>query len=84
MPLVLADSDTLQLNPAAAVAVNARRFAALSDRIRPGLGELEEAIALYRGDFLADFYLPDSNPFEEWGPPGARRTGAASCWPWSG
>ncbi len=66
MPLVLADSDTLQLNPAAAVAVDARRFAALSDRIRPGLGELEEAIALYRGDFLADFYLPDSNPFEEW------------------
>jgi len=28
--------------------------------------ELEEAVALYRGDFLADFYLPDSNEFEEW------------------
>jgi DNA-binding SARP family transcriptional activator len=66
VPLVLADSDTLQLNPAAAVVVDARRFAALIDRIRPGLGELEEAVALYRGDFLADFYLPDSNPFEEW------------------
>jgi predicted ATPase len=25
-----------------------------------------EALALYRGDFLADFYLPDSAPFEEW------------------
>lgn len=66
MPLVLVDSDTLQLNPAAAVVVDARRFAALIGRIRPGLGELEEAVALYRGDFLADFYLPDSNPFEEW------------------
>jgi DNA-binding SARP family transcriptional activator len=25
-----------------------------------------QAIALYRGDFLADFYLPDSETFEEW------------------
>ena len=66
VPLVLADTDSLLLNPAAAVVVDARRFAALSDRIRPGLGELEEMVALYRGDFLADFYLPDSNPFEEW------------------
>ena len=66
VPLVLANSDTLQLNPAAAVTVDARRFAALIDRIRPGLDELEEAVDLYRGDFLADFYLPDSNPFEEW------------------
>ena len=65
-PLVLADHDTLQLNPAAAVVVDVRRFAALIGRIRPGLGEMEEAVALYRGDFLADFYLPDSNPFEEW------------------
>jgi DNA-binding SARP family transcriptional activator len=27
---------------------------------------LQEAIALYRGDFLANFYLSDSNEFEEW------------------
>ena len=64
--LVLADHESLQLNPAAAINVDARRFAALIDRIRPGLGELEEAVDLYRGDFLADFYLPASNPFEEW------------------
>jgi DNA-binding SARP family transcriptional activator len=25
-----------------------------------------EALALYRGDFLADFFLPDANTFEEW------------------
>ena len=66
VPFVLADSDIVQLNPDAVVAVDARRFAALIDRIRPGLGELEEAVALYRGDFLSDFYLADSNPFEEW------------------
>ena len=27
---------------------------------------LQKAIALYQGDFLADFYLSDSNEFEEW------------------
>ena len=27
---------------------------------------LQEAVALYRGDFLAQFYLPDSITFEEW------------------
>jgi predicted ATPase/DNA-binding SARP family transcriptional activator len=27
---------------------------------------LQQAVALYRGDFLAQFYLPDSIPFEEW------------------
>lgn len=66
VPFVLAHNETLQLNPGAAVAVDARRFAALLDRIRPGLNELEETVNLYRGDFLAEFYLPDSNPFEEW------------------
>jgi len=27
---------------------------------------LEQAVLLYRGDFLSDFYLADSNIFEEW------------------
>ena len=27
---------------------------------------LEQAVALYRGDFLAQFFLEDSAPFEEW------------------
>jgi WD40 repeat protein/DNA-binding SARP family transcriptional activator len=66
VPFVLADNDVVQINSDAVVAVDARRFAALIHRIRPGLGELEETVALYRGDFLTDFYLPDSNPFEEW------------------
>ena len=30
------------------------------------LGRLEEATALYRGDFLADFYLAGSSEFEAW------------------
>jgi DNA-binding SARP family transcriptional activator len=29
-------------------------------------GRLADAVALYRGDFLADFYLPDSSEYEAW------------------
>ena len=25
-----------------------------------------QAVDLYRGDFLSDFYLPDTNPFVDW------------------
>jgi len=32
----------------------------------PDVVPLQEAVALYRGDFLSDFYLPDSAPFEAW------------------
>jgi DNA-binding SARP family transcriptional activator len=30
------------------------------------IGNLEEAVALYRGDFLEDMLLPDSHSFQEW------------------
>ena len=64
VPLVLADRETLQLNPEAAVDLDVDRFAAL---LRQNTVEATAAaVALYRGDFLADFYLPDSAPFEEW------------------
>ena len=66
VPLLLATRETIQLNPNAAVTVDATRFAQLIDLVRPSREQLQEAAALYRGDFLADFYLPDSNPFEEW------------------
>ncbi len=66
VPLMLADRDTLQLNPAAAVEVDALRFAALLAHPQPIPLQLAEAVALYRSDFLVDFYLPGSEPFEEW------------------
>jgi DNA-binding SARP family transcriptional activator len=66
VPLILADRETLQLNPDADVSVDAWRFAELLEQPQPIIAHLTEAVALYRGDFLADFYLPDSNPFEEW------------------
>jgi predicted ATPase/DNA-binding SARP family transcriptional activator len=33
---------------------------------RPCLDRLQQAAALYRGDLLDQFFLPDSAPFEEW------------------
>jgi len=66
VPLVLADRDTLQLNPAAAIEVDILRFTGLLENPQPTPLQLAEAVALYRGDFLVDFYLPDSEPFEEW------------------
>ena len=65
VPVVLADRDTLQLNLEAAVEVDVLRFVRLLDHPQPAPLQLAEAVALYRGDFLADFYLPDSEAFEE-------------------
>jgi DNA-binding SARP family transcriptional activator len=62
----LTDRDAVQLNPSAAVEVDVHRFDTLVKRTWSEREELTEAVVLYRGDFLADFYLSDSNPFEEW------------------
>ena len=66
VPLILADRETLQLNPDAEVGVDVWRFTKLLEPPQPPIAHLAEAITLYRGDFLVDFYLPDSSTFEEW------------------
>jgi WD40 repeat protein/DNA-binding SARP family transcriptional activator len=66
VPLLLADHNTVQLNTNAAVETDVRSFSTLLDRPQPTREHLSKAVALYRGDFLSDFYLPGSNPFEEW------------------
>ncbi len=61
--LLLANRDSVQVNPEAEFELDVARFESYL------AGPLEEwplAVPLYRGDFLADFYLPDSAPFEEW------------------
>ena len=63
--LLLADRHTIQLNPDADVDLDVQRFCSLL-RGSPSQEQLEDAIALYRSDFLSDFYLADSAPFEEW------------------
>ncbi|MFW6070607.1 MAG: protein kinase domain-containing protein, partial [bacterium] len=74
---VLSDRHTVWLNPATDFEVDAHAFSDLIDRTvahehNNPLACLEcrehlvQAVALYRGDFLTDFYLDDSNAFEEW------------------
>ena len=63
VPLLIADRQTVRINPAGEYQLDLLTFAKLLKKGRDGW---PEAVALYRGDFLADFYLPDSAPFEEW------------------
>ncbi len=70
VPFLLSDRRSAQINPACTYAMDVADFDRLTGRSQP-VAALEEAVGLYRGDFLADFYLPDSSPFEEWA--GAQR-----------
>ena len=65
-PLILAGRKSIQLNLESPIVLDVAVFNALIDQPQPTPQQLAEAIALYRGDFLADFYLPESNPFEDW------------------
>jgi DNA-binding SARP family transcriptional activator/predicted ATPase len=77
VPLVLSDSQAVQINPAAAYQCDLATFSRLLQRVDDHahndlphcdscLDNLRQAVELYRGDFIADFYLPDSNQFEDW------------------
>jgi TolB-like protein len=61
--------DTLFLNPEA-VRADVMAFETHLER-----GELEEAVALYRGPLLEGFHLKGSNEFEDWRSAEARRLG---------
>ncbi len=60
VPLLLADRQTVQLNPKGDIRLDVEEFQAGMD------ADPAAAAALYRGDFLADFFLVDSNAFEDW------------------
>lgn len=77
VPLILSERQTVQRNPEAGVHADAVTFSDLIESIRAHehssmiscplcRNRLEEAVALYKGSFLADFYLEDSNAFEDW------------------
>jgi predicted ATPase/DNA-binding SARP family transcriptional activator len=63
VPLLLSDWQTVRINPDAALEVDVLAFERLLDEGESGWAA---AVDLYRGDFLDDFYLPDSPAFEEW------------------
>ncbi|MBA2452812.1 MAG: SARP family transcriptional regulator, partial [Chloroflexia bacterium] len=76
-PMLLIARDMVQLNPAADVRLDATLFGALLDSVEACdergtmlcaacLEHLEEAVRLYRGDFLAGFSLADSLEFDDW------------------
>jgi DNA-binding SARP family transcriptional activator/energy-coupling factor transporter ATP-binding protein EcfA2 len=77
VPLLVANRQIIQLNPLADVSSDVYRFESLIENTQTHdhldillchecRRNLETAVDLYTGDFLADFYLDDSNEFEEW------------------
>lgn len=69
-PFLFVTRTEIQFNPAGDFSLDVARFNALcSARDEPEAdraGRLEEAVALYRGEFLHDFFIADSAEFEEW------------------
>lgn len=76
-PLIVADAQTVQLNPAMWVDLDVTHFLDSlqttqnhehhSWRTCPTCSEqVQRALALYRGNFLSDLPIPDSDVFEHW------------------
>jgi DNA-binding SARP family transcriptional activator len=75
--ILLADAETVQLDPGSAIAVDVRQFLALLRTSEahahhswrtctPCAERLRQAMSVYRDNFLADFFIADSAVFEEW------------------
>jgi predicted ATPase/DNA-binding SARP family transcriptional activator len=64
-PFLVSDRRTVALHPDAGYELDVAAFLQLLEN-PADVDALAEAVALYRADFLTDFYLPDSEPFEEW------------------
>ena len=65
LPFILTDRFTVSWNPEAALHLDVTQFETLTGNGRSPQA-WQQAIDLYRGDFLADFFLPDCDPFEQW------------------
>jgi predicted ATPase/DNA-binding SARP family transcriptional activator len=60
---LLADRQTVRINPNYAIESDVAKF---TRYLRQPIERWRTAVDLYRGDFLADFYLSDSGAYEEW------------------
>lgn len=68
-PFLLISRDAIQFNPTGDCELDVKTFTELAavTGVDDSLAErLEQAVALYRGDFLAGFSLADSPAFEQW------------------
>ncbi len=62
-PLLRADRHSVSLNARYPITSDVATFTSLLEGRKNGW---PEALDLYQEDFLADFFLPDANAFEEW------------------
>ncbi len=65
-PFLHVSRQTIQFNGDSESWVDVMAFTNRLEPSRRTDGDLEEAIDLYRGEFLEGFYVGDSAPFEEW------------------
>jgi WD40 repeat protein/predicted ATPase/DNA-binding SARP family transcriptional activator len=76
-PWLLTTRQTVQINPAAPISIDVTTFRQLLAECKAHahpqlaacpacLARLQQAVDLYRGDFLAGFTVADSDAFEEW------------------
>lgn len=68
-PYLITSRQTVAINPASNIWVDAKVISRLFDlhkTLQPGPNELEDAVRLYRGKFLAGFSLADSAQFDDW------------------
>jgi DNA-binding SARP family transcriptional activator/predicted ATPase len=65
-PFVDAGREAIGLDRHGAYLVDVERFERCLHGHEPSFAELQEAVALYRGDFLADFHVSEAPLFEEW------------------
>jgi predicted ATPase/DNA-binding SARP family transcriptional activator len=77
IPFLLIKRETIQFNPDCSYQIDVSRFTALAEECNqhrhrcpemclPCLHRLAEMIELYQGEFLEQFFLNDSEVFEEW------------------
>ena len=52
--------SSIQINPDVEICLDIEKFQSLIQEFP------EQAVTIYRGDFLVDFYLPDSSGYEAW------------------
>ncbi|KAA3660509.1 MAG: hypothetical protein DWQ04_19210, partial [Chloroflexi bacterium] len=66
--LLISDRQIVQINPNYPLILDVEKFITFCTvgQQQKDAVKLEQAIELFRGDFLADFYLSDSNPFNVW------------------